>query len=744
MPINEYMSPIINQHQNTHVDTYEPINFQFLGNQLAKKQAEYDAGEALSHTITDNIKINPLFNTHKIEAQQIKDQYRSEIDRTLEEAGGNYALAVPKLQAIGRRLQDDLQYGSIAKINNSTQVTLDQFKNIKDISEKSGINGLDQENDLKRRMQEYDVPEIAGKQSFTPFNHGQRIKFPELLDKAVGNIKVDGYQKYDMSDPNYLTKFGAEYLTDKKVRASLQSTLKSQSSIKYEAMLALGVNSPEDVTDEQLTKFIDDKVDGTVKGAVFTNSKVDKNESETGKLGAQRKDKELDNNMAGSTQDIIGHNETGDTSTDVRKNYDDINATHRESIERALDVNKINRNNVIVYNGKKLKLLDALRPENAKELKEALQSGDFNFETVDGKTYDKAVLDNFKNGILPTLNKNEAVNQRVDQAINTTVDQLYKPGMMLVKRSVDIGRYMNDKYIDSDLTLINKNDYAKLARSHATGKKEGNTYMNDKGNPVVNGVEYFGTQFVNSSDRSKKGDIFNFSNVFEDMQPDNSFDKTNNRNIEATNNKVTHTFSQDPLNGIKTDNFSSTDAFDKVSNLVINHSNDITYFDVTDPYQQKTVQGGTKAALLAAEKLGIEGGVSAVPVADKKLGVEYSGTPHNGEQIGKQYFDIKDASGTVIDRVSVLFSVDNIVSPVKPATQTAPEYLINKGLINLRGKGNDVPLYYNNVLVDATLHNDSKQITYRNESGTKVTTTIQEALKIPKLFEVIKEYGKKQ
>lgn len=746
MPINEYMSPNINRHQNTFVETYQPIDFQFLGGQLAKKQAEYDAGEQLTHAITDNIKINPLIQPHAEEAQQIKNAYRSEIDRTLEEAGGNYALAIPKLQDIGRRLQDDIQYGNIAKINNTTAEYNTKKKAIEDWGIKHNKNVDQQLQHLNyQTFGVYGQDPNRYKTSLRAYDYGAPVDTNEVIKQGISFLKDSGNTTIDISDPNWISKVRTEY-SNPRLKSSLRNYLKSQAGIAYNVMLEdPTITDPSQVTDEQLNAYIDKMIKGPADAATFTKVTKDLDESALGKARAGRKAELEGTEGVGVTQTIISPSVTGETSDAVRTNYSNIGPSHRETLLRAATTNGINMNNVITYTDgtgttKQLKLSDALNPANAAELKTALQSGDFNFQTVDGKRYDSSVLNNFKNSILPTLNKNEAVQQRFDESIKRTVDELYKPGMMLVKSGPEtLSRLNSGNLKDSDLTLINKSDYEKLAKSKATGIREGNTYINEKGWPVVNGVVHYGTQFVDSKDRSKKGDIFNENLIY---QADNSLSKILDKNIDATaNNKVNHIFTKDPTGGIVTDNLNTTESYNKISNTMVNYYPDMTYFDPTDPYQQTPIVGGQNAALAAANQEDGFQGVSATPVPPKEGGVIFSGTPHNGKQIAKQFFDVKDAEGN-IKRVSVLADVDNIVASGLVVTQNDPSFLVNKGLNNLRGRGNTVPLYYNNTPVDATLHNDTGQVTYRNESGELVTTTLAEWLKKPGAIDVISNYSK--
>ena len=141
MALNEYMQPNINQHQTeTRVHSYDPINFQFLGGVLERKQKAYDEGEAYSTNLLNNVKADSIIKPHRDWVDERKQYYNDRTQQIMDESGGNYATAVPKLTQLGRELQSDLETGKLAVATNTAKNYRDQLANINEIAKRSGIN----------------------------------------------------------------------------------------------------------------------------------------------------------------------------------------------------------------------------------------------------------------------------------------------------------------------------------------------------------------------------------------------------------------------------------------------------------------------------------------------------------------------------------------------------------------------------------------------------------------------------
>ncbi len=718
MPINEYMSPNINQHQNTHVDTYQPIDFQFLGGALAKKQAEYDAGEVLSHNITDNIKINPYFNEHKKEAAFIKDKYRAEIDQVLQDAGGNYALATPKLQDIGRRLQDDLQYGSIAKINSATAAHLGEIANIKSISEKSGINGLDQIAHLNKQAAAYDTPENASGW-YSPFTHGQRIKFNDILDKAAGNLRVDGRQWYDTKDPNYLTKLGKEYLTNQKVHDALYSTIKEQPGIEYEAMLDLGLNSPEEITEAQLKEFVNRKIQGTVTGATFLKTTTDKNETETGKLAAKRKDLEIDNITGGliDTQKIV--NPTGATAPDVKENYKNINATNKTAIQNAYAATGITPNSIITTSNGDFKLSDLNDRGYAPTILKAIKEGKF---TIKGA--DQSVMDKFKNTIVPVLLQNEAIEARVNESVNKVAKDNFQPGIRLYEVKGQTG--LQSKATPS--IEVDEATHKKLVHSALTGEQGGDAYVQD-GLWVIKGKKY-NPQTGGASQKLFKDSFGYDKNTIQD-QFDKHLDETG-----EDEKKIVYSKDMGNVN-TPAGPESTTKMFTSLGNTITQNSGMLKYYDPKKPYllgADNLTRNQAIASSLDIDEGNIED-VKAVPF--KEGGVQFSNTPINNTQVAMQKFIVTYADGKKEDVYLKTTLDDQIVGTALQSQEAKEEWRLNAKLSTLKGSGNEVSLKDNAGNTIGKLNNSNNIVKYVNENGDEVSTTLENYLKNPAYRELL-------
>lgn len=726
MAINEYMSPNINQHLDTHVDTYVPIDFNYLNGKLAQKQQEYDTGELMSETILNNIKANPLIEPHAIEARQRKQYYNDRTNQILEEAGGNYATAIPKLQQLGRELQEDLTQGTLAKINNTTANYLAQKENIKKIGERTGIN---QDDALKHLDQQtygiYGRDPNLYKNTLSTYQHGERLKINDILDKAIGNLKSDGYSKVDLSDPNYLKKIGDEYLTNKKVHDSLFNTLASQPGIRYEAMLSVGANNPDEVTDQQLSTFIDNKILGPTRGAVFNKHEESITESAEGSARGKQK-VENENNNAGYINNYNVPNITGKNATEVRDNYLKRNENLRGNVVINASNLGIPLDSKINTPSGKFNLNDALNPSspNHKAVLDAIENNSF---SIDG--YSPSLLQKFRSNLLPTLTTNKAVTERFDNAVNSYVENTYQPGMKLFEETS--GRAFNTQRGKKTLEL-DKETYAKLAKSQQTGEKFGNTYM-DGDVPVINGKRYESNYIppnaeLNATKNYNTKSLFGIGKIYNDTNNINeSID--NQLDIEGADTKnVAFSPSLGSLPTVQGEK-QTQDMFRVLGNTIEfnGKGNTLRYIDPTDPYTNKEISQD-EAIRNALSAKGVDQNVKSIePVKYKEGGVNFANAPVGNKFLAEQKFEVTLEDGTK-EIVKLPLNVEQLVSTAGLTIPQQEAWKLQVAQYKLQGNGNtQVPLLDENNNRIATLNAGGKTVTYMGKDGL-ITTDLEDFL----------------
>lgn len=108
-------------------DVYVPQPFETIAAVGEQKQKKFDAAKAEEDAWLNQIRKVGAIEEHKPRLQQISGEYKKQFESIVDEAGGDYSKALPKIQKLGRDMSFDLQGGELGAI----QTTYNEYGKLK-------------------------------------------------------------------------------------------------------------------------------------------------------------------------------------------------------------------------------------------------------------------------------------------------------------------------------------------------------------------------------------------------------------------------------------------------------------------------------------------------------------------------------------------------------------------------------------------------------------------------------------
>jgi len=344
-----------------------------------------------------------------------------------------------------------------------------------------------------------------------------------------------------------------------------------------------------------------------------------------------------------------------------------------------------------------------------------IKSGDIKILAVDGKTVlDPSVITKFRNAVVPTISKNEAVDNRIKESTQAVADKSFVEGIKIYP--VRSATNTQTKQVPIE---VDKETHNKLVHSQLTGDKSGDTYVDNSGMWVIKGKQY------NPNLGGVKEKLFKQGTLWNDP---NSIDKEFDKSLDATGVKDKQIVYGKDMGNVTTvkGKEETNKMFNSLSNTIVQNSNAITYKDPEDPYNENNKELSRNAALAKATGLA-EGSFTVEPVSTKDGGVMYSNVPVNNEQLASQKFVVIDKDG-VKHNVDLKVSLDNkVISNAQNSLSSQKPYRLNKALSNLKNGPNVVTLKDSSGNPVAYLNNTNNMVKYNNGKE-NVSVTLEKFL----------------
>ena len=425
MPINEYMNPLSMDHRTeANYEAYAPINFNYVQNALKQKQSEYDAGEAMSTNILNNIKVDAIFQKHREAAPKIREFYQNAINSTLEKYNNNYAAASADLVQIGKHLQDNLQTGDIARINSATAAYKTGLDNIAALEKESKISGVSQKR--IHNMEAANYENVADKEWFSPYSHSRQNDINDEMKNIAGALTVDENTKVNLDDPNYIKTITNKGINRQKVTNAFTKHILSLPNIEYDAKLELGIHPNEPITKEQLNQFALKRAEGYIDAKVQTIHSEDYKESATGQFAAKKKSEEPDKTV-GIIKDFTVNAGIGGNAGEINDNYLKRNENLTKiAINTVSNLNSgapiVNKNQIQYQNSNGEWVTGNMGSiyENP-ELQKAIKNG--SIRSYDGKGFSPGTIKTIQEPIVKQLNFNGKITNSVLASVNNVLEK---------------------------------------------------------------------------------------------------------------------------------------------------------------------------------------------------------------------------------------------------------------------------------------------------------------------------------
>ena len=214
MPVNEHDNPYVVPHRQTYKSQYVRLPFQQLQAFADKRQRSFDAAEMAEDAMRNKLlQVQALRKDTKLRNQLIGN-YEDEMIKNIEATGGDYAMAIPKIKAMGKRLHQDLTRGQLGAISGNHASAMAYNKALKEKYDKGDIdlkqlNGLQEISMYNYQGVQEQLQDNGLYNSFSGVEAANLVDIDKKVDDAVKGYMADKFntsQYHSTPDGRYRYK----------------------------------------------------------------------------------------------------------------------------------------------------------------------------------------------------------------------------------------------------------------------------------------------------------------------------------------------------------------------------------------------------------------------------------------------------------------------------------------------------------------------------------------------------------